>query len=240
MIFGTLSWYGEPVEFLDRCVRSLAGVVAHLLALDGRWQHFGDDLPARSPENEWETIREAAQAIGLPCTIVGPNTDAQTGEPVPWKSQVEKRAKMCDIAVALGAEWVFVIDGDEYVSRLMPGLRDALDVTDRDVALVEMIRPPLPGGQSYAGKIRRFYSCAQGLTIDKAHNGYRTCELKPRWLHGDSAYARLEKPADLSDYLTLTHVHAGRPADREEARRAYRSARRRLLFEEWMRPKVAA
>jgi hypothetical protein len=234
MIIGTLCWFNEPVAFLDRCVRSLGSVVDHLLAVDGRWKHCGDGLPARSPEQEYETIREAAIAIGLPCTIVGPNIDARTGEPVPWQSQVEKRARICDIAVALGADWVLVIDGDEWVMRA-GDFRAQLEETDRYVAYVDMIRTTgcRPGDRSQSGRVRRLFYTASGLTVDRAHNGYRTLEEPPRWLQGDSAYVKLEKALDLSKTIALGHAYGARGGEREALRMDFRMRRRDKLLERW-------
>jgi hypothetical protein len=69
-IVAALAWYREPPEFLDRLVRSLAGLVDVLVALDGAWALFPDAEP-HSTLAEGMALHEAGAldagvAVGAP------------------------------------------------------------------------------------------------------------------------------------------------------------------------------
>ncbi len=217
-----LCWFDEPVELLERCVRSLAWA-DDLVAVDGRWEHFGEvDAPALSSDAEAEAIERAAKEAGLQLLLIRQKTV--------WPAQVAKRDFMAQAALALGADWPFVIDADEYVAAVDPAsLRMALMTTDRDVATV-MHRRGAPAQQG-PRPIRRLYRASTCITVGPAHNGWRTAD--GRWLNGDTARVPLEEPLDLSSYLEIHHPLGERSRARQRTDELYCSARRRLHLEAW-------
>lgn len=216
-IVAALPWYDEPVAFLDRCVRSLAGVVDELVAVDGRWEHFADDEPVLSHWTQARAIASAADAIGLDHRVwMGPTV---------WKSQVAKRAALMELASEAG-DWILVIDADEYIARSQPGfIRPALRETELDVARVMLtdVRRSMPLRMA-----RRIFR--RGTTVERAHNGYN---LAGKWLHGDLARVRLEEALDLSKWLELHDDGGSRDALRIEKKQDYRTARARHRLETW-------
>jgi len=217
-----LCWFDEPVELLERCVRSLWWA-DDLVAVDGRWEHFGaDDAPALSSDAEAEAIERAAKEVGLQLLLIR--------QKAVWPSQVAKRDFMAQAAFALGADWPFVIDADEYVSNVELGmLRSALEATALDVATI-MHRRGAPAQQG-PRPIRRLYRASTRITVGPAHNGWRTAD--GRWLSGDTARVKLEEPLDLSAYLEIHHPFGERSGERERTDALYCSARRRLHLEAW-------
>ena len=216
-IVAALPWYDEPVAFLDRCVRSLAGVADELVAVDGRWEHYSDTEPVLSHWTQAQAIARAADAIALDHRVwMGPNV---------WGSQVAKRAALMELASEAG-DWILVIDADEYIANSLPGhLRPALQETELDVGLVGFTtlngsRPP--------SRIRRIFR--RGTTVKTAHNGYN---LGGRWLHGDSAHVRLEDAVDVSAYVSMHDDCGARDELRTEKKRDYRQARARHRLEAW-------
>lgn len=226
-IVACLSWYDEPTAFLYRCVRSLEGLADELIAVDGPWQHFPSSNGSRSPSEQYETINATRRACGIGGITLRPGR--------PWGSQVEKRNTLMEIASAAAGKdgWLFVIDGDEYVHWAdASDLRRQLDRTERDVALVSCVRTTGVERVNIPRPIRRIYRASTGVGVHRAHNGYRTAD--GRWLHGDPAYVRVERAFDASPLLTLHHEQMNRGDERNAARLAYRSARRREGIESWV------
>lgn len=216
-IAAVLPWYDEPEAHLDRCVRSLAGVADMLIAVDGRWQHFADDRPILSDWRQAHAIAHAADAVALDhYVLMGPKA---------WASQVEKR-NVCMALASEEADWVLVIDADEYVAEADPvELRRALELTEHDVATVlsrdlSQRKPPSP--------MRRIFR--RGTAVVTAHNGYN---LAGKWLHGDRAHVRLEEPVDVSPWLVLHDDYGSRDEERLMLKRDYRQARQRHRLEAW-------
>lgn len=219
-----LSWYAEPPKFLHRCVSSVAPIADRIVCYDGAWDLF-PGATAESSREEYAAIRDAAETVGLAYEIFTPDTE--------WASQVEKRAALMADAAQHG-DWLMVIDGDEYVADAKPyELRAHLDRTDLDVATVECVRTTGVEAVNIPGRIRRIYRAACGVTVDTAHNGYRTAD--GRWLHGDSAAVRLEPALDCSGFVRLHHERANRGDDRNRRALMYRSERLRLQAEDWRR-----
>lgn len=219
-IAAVLCWFQEPVEFLDRCVRSLQGVADHLVAVDGRFELYPvpDDT---SGVAEYDAIEAAAASAGIALTFLhkGPST------------QVEKRAFAYSSAV-LWAEpdWLFVIDGDEAVTHVDPAFRTLLAETDRDVGRVHcaringVVRPMVTERH-----VRRVFRGIPGLTVKQAHNGVVTPD--GRWLAGQRHLIKPEPPVELGKHLRITHYHSARPQDRNARRRVYYRERSRQRVE---------
>lgn len=218
-IAAVLPWYDEPTAHLDRCVRSLAGVVDILIAVDGRWEHFADDRPILSHWTQAHAIARAADAVALDhYVLMGPSV---------WASQVAKR----NACMALGseeAEWVFVLDADEYIAHTrgdMNYTRLQLRETELDVATVGC--HDLTRSRPFSA-IRRVFR--RGTTVVTAHNGYNRAG---KWLHGDVAHVQLEPALDLSDELCIHDDWGSRDEERLTLKRDYRQARQRHRLEAW-------
>ncbi len=146
-------------------------------------------------------------------------------EPASWRSQVEKRDELMQLAADKG-DWVLVIDGDEYLEPISgDALRLALAVTDLDVAhitLRTLNRPwpwrELPLMQTVA---RRIYRAGTRLA-GPAHNDY---EFAGRMLNGGTRDL-LAPSLDLSAVMTINHDNRARPQARDAAAQDYRRARR--------------
>ena len=224
-ITACLAWYMEPPAFLTRCVESLRGLADELVAYDGAWDLWPDARPFSS-DDEYTAIHEAAESIRLPYTIYEPDTT--------WASQVEKRAALMLEAGETGADWLLVIDGDEWIeTHHGAAVRAALESTPCDVATIMHKRVTGYDAVNTPGAIRRLYRANTGVTVDTAHNGYRTSD--GRWLHGDSAAVRLEPACDLSGMVLLHHEHNNRGVGRDRARQVYRQARLAQRTEAWHR-----
>lgn len=218
-LVAALAWYDEPVAFLDRCVRSLAGVVDELIALDGRYDLYDPGSPVNSHWSQAQAIGVAADGVALESRVYMGSTT--------WESQVAKRAHLMQLAADADADWVFVIDGDEYVAEAHPGhLRPALAETELDVAMVRCSRvdESIP-----TQSIRRIYRA--GTTVLHAHNGY---QFEGRWLHGDSARVELEPALDLARHLHLHNATGLRGFERNRRAIEYRTRRAREREEAWV------
>ena len=216
-IVAALPWYDEQPSWLDRCVRSLKWVVDELVAVDGRWELYDEDAPILSHWEQGVAINKAAYAVGLDCSVHVPGRV--------WPSQVAKRAATMALCADSGADWVLVIDADEYVAKMEHGWRAKLLDTELDVALVgcHALYEQMPDR-----RLRRFFRA--GTTVETAHNGYR---YQGRWLHGDSAKVHLADALDLSDHLLLHDDSGRRQPERELKAMDYRRARARQRVEVW-------
>lgn len=213
-IAAALAWYDELPEHLDRCVRSLAGVCDVLVAADGAWEPFPDAEAASEPE-QVEAIGEAGRAVDIDTAIIQ--------RPHVWASQAEKRTRLMQFcSLEEEADWILVIDADEFVTDCDPWLlRDALALTRRDVAQVAIEQP-----DTSRRAIRRIYRAHPELAVVGAHNGYCVQERDwTRWLNRDEFAGKVASALELSDALVLGHDQAGRTASRQRRSRLHYLAR---------------
>ena len=136
-IHALISWYDEPDEWLQRAILSIAPLVDHVIALDGRYRRFQPEAPASSPRSNREAIRQACHAAGVELTM----PEAQV-----WPTQCEKRTEMFRLAEQAGVvntaeqrngDWLLVIDADEYAIHLDAApLRHALETTRSHTCMV--------------------------------------------------------------------------------------------------------
>lgn len=217
-ICAALAWFDEPVEFLDRCVRSLEGAADELLALDGAWKYQPNAAMFSGAEQE-ETIWEAARAISLPLRVSIPHAM--------FESQVDKRIALMEMA-AERADWVFVIDGDEYVTYAES------ETLRRDLASTELLcgyvafknlnrGEVMPGTTPHSGLNRRLYKA--GTTVKTVHSGY---------MYEGLNLLVSEEALDLRHCLALEHDNVNRGRERNQAARDYRVARSQYRAEMWM------
>lgn len=212
MIVAALCWYDEPVELLDRCVRSLAGVADELVALDGRWRLYGEqDDPWMSPLEQTRTIDAAAREAGIVAHLVQPSGL--------WDSQVVKRDALMELATRRLGEWIFVIDGDEYVDRHdQAGLDRLLAETQFDVVEVEG-RHVGRHVRQHPRPMRRLFRTGRGVRVQNWHNGYRASD--GAWLHGPGRTVKREQAADAGEFIGIVNDRDGRGRRREIARQTY-------------------
>ena len=227
MIVAALAWYAETAESLERCARSLGGFCDTLVAIGGRWDGFpavdGDDPAAQA-----RAIERGADEAGIFCDVTW---TAET-----FASQVEKRAELMAAARSVG-DFVFVIDGDEYiVDAHTDEVIGLLERTEADAAQVAGIRVPL-SASSARRPWRRMYRSSTGVTVETAHNGYRAAD--GRWLYGDPAHVTLEPVLDLSAHVLIAHDIAARSGERKIARKSYLRDRRDRQTERWPERVVA-
>lgn len=217
-ICAALAWFDEPVDFLERCVRSLEGVVDELLALDGAWKHQPGAAPRSTPDEE-ETIWRAARLAKIPTRVVVPDEV--------FESQVAKRQELMRLAAEF-ADWVLVIDGDEYVSEADPrALHTALSETALLCGYVKFRNlnrgETMPGTTPFSGLNRRLY-CA-GTTVTTVHSGY---------VYEGRNLLVSEEALDLRECLTMEHDNVNRGPHRNQRARLYRHARSVHAVENWM------
>lgn len=219
IITAALCWYEEREETLDRCVRSLAGLVDRVVAVDGAWKLFPGGQPGGSGHEQQRAIREAADSAGIGCEIWSPL--------FVYESQVAKRAHMMQLA-GDGSDWVFVVDADEYVAfSAGEAARAVLAETDCVTATVTVRNlhrgETMPGYHPQGGLLRRFYRA--GTTVTVVHSGYA---------YEGRQLLRGEPELDLRDFVVIEHDNHNRGADRNAADRGYREARQREGVEVWV------
>ncbi len=217
-VCAALAWFDEPVEFLDRCIRSLGDVVDEVVALDGAWKHQ-PNADAHSGPDQAYAIRIAALEAGLPVRVIVP--------PEVFASQVHKRVELMALA-SEDADWVLVIDGDEYVTYC------EFDTLHRELAATELLcgyvafknlnrGETMPGTTAHSGLNRRIYKA--GTTVKTVHSGY---------MYEGRNLLVSEDALDLRHCLAIEHDNVNRGPWRNKASRDYRAARAMHGVENWM------
>jgi hypothetical protein len=128
-IIALLAWYDEPLCDLRRAVESCAGLVDHIVAIDGRYRHFNPDGLTASGHVPREVIGVAADRLRIAHTIVTPSE--------PWESEGAKRTALFRVAEAVGevgTDWVIPLDADEeFVCPDPAAVRTALALSTHPV-----------------------------------------------------------------------------------------------------------
>lgn len=226
-IAACVAWYDEPLESLERCIRSLPLAADVLVISDGRWRDFHDEGPTSSPREQRDLVwRAATEAFPQRALIY------ERGRRAPWPSQVAKRAHMYAVGASV-AEWVLVIDADEHLERCdRTQLVSYLGETKSLAATVGMRTVYGPAAPEGVWPTPRLFSTKHGLTVEHSHNGIRTSD--GRFLTGDPKYVTIEPQSDVSDLLRFYHSQgAERPHEREMRDRRYRRRRRETGTEGW-------
>ena len=218
-ICAALAWADETPEFLTRCVRSLEGVVDELMACDGAWNLYEGEAFS-GPEQE-EAIWDAARSVGIESRVFVPHGI--------WESQVAKRATLMEMA-GQHADWVFVIDADEYVVYSEPEtIRRALADTEALCAFVAWKNlnrgeQHMPGTNPKSGLNHRLFRA--GTTVRTVHSGY--------FYEGCNVLIECES-LDLRHCLAVEHDNINRGAERNERARSYRRLRHTTGVETWVK-----
>jgi hypothetical protein len=219
-ITACLAYFDEPEAFLDRLVGSLAGVADELVALDGRWEGF-PGRETHSPVEQAAALVRAGHQYGVAVLVYG------AARIVPWESQVEKRSHLMRLGALTDAHWLLVVDADEVVTGCdRAGLDEALAATSLDVATVlcDNQAGTVDDGRPNGPKpVRRLFRADAGVTVERAHNGYRTVD--GRWLLGDTAHVPLDRALDCTAFLQTRHERFARGDERNARALAYRRHR---------------
>lgn len=126
-ITALLSWYDEPVELLEKCVRSLRGFCDRLIAVDGAYE-FTPTHEQRSPIEQGDIIWDAAVKVGLEVEVF----EAWCV----WKGQIAKRQYLFDMAI--DADWVLIHDADHQLRGDPQRFRGFLAGLPDDVVAVDV------------------------------------------------------------------------------------------------------
>jgi hypothetical protein len=205
-IIAVLSWYDEPVDWLRECVAS-ARFCDHLIAVDGPYAAFPHDTPS-SPPDQIEEVRR-----GWPgCTV--------HVQPEPWVGEVAKRDYMFRLAVAQGADWVFVIDADEVVTDVPCDLRNRLAETPDHVAEATLMYEMTPGWPLTPSQVRRLFRVLPGIGYQGAHSRV-TAMVDGRQVFLTDPDLSVCEPAERIDGLRMRHRSHERSQDRQSRKADY-------------------
>lgn len=250
-LIACLCWYNESPSWLSACVASLARIgVDHVVAVDGAYSTFPDGRP-RSNFAEAQAILMAADAVGIGCTLVQPQTLWYGGEP-------EKRTAMFRAASSLGTigeDWLFCIDADEAITKGTERVKEQLAGTDAIVAygIIEQwwddvqvdetraeIARHFPHPTVFGEKQTRFFRIIENLRCDTTHYTYvGEWDGESYTLRGDSAGKELGyKQAEIftpDTRVVLEHRDPLRDKTRKLDKAAYYEKRDRMGLEDWQR-----
>lgn len=212
-IVALLSWFDEPVEFLQRCIAgaAMAGCT-DLVAVDGRYDLF----PSRfsfSPGEQHDAIRAACAEHGLGWHVTLPDR--------PWPSEAAKRTAMFKAAdeIAGPDDWHLILDADDHIiepfdlAKLLPWTRHDVG----EVTLAHQYRPDGPSDFDDTMVIRKLFRAGQGIHVVDNHYSWRTAD--GRWLWHNRA--ELQEPALNVRALRIQHLTRHRPTARREAAKRY-------------------
>jgi hypothetical protein len=132
---------------------------------------------------------------------------------------------------ATEGDWTLVIDADEHIEASDPAaLRDALAETDVDVVEVRSRQVGVRLRSPSVRPVRRLYRAAAGVTVERAHFGYRAAD--GRWLNGDRRHVDPVPALDSTGFLTITNDLDARTLARARSAELYYRRRARAR-EEW-------
>jgi hypothetical protein len=159
-----LVWYDEPVDHLAGCVASLKRAsVTHLVAVDGAFMLYPSALRRPvSPPEQAAVIADVARQSGIALTLHVPS--------IPWMgNEVEKRSVMFELAGLTGAEWLLLVDADEYVHAAPYDLLEVLAGVSEPCATVAFTDREGADGRT---SIVRLFRNQPGLRVVGTHYGY--------------------------------------------------------------------
>lgn len=236
-ICALVPWYDEAPSWLAGAVASLAKVgVDHLVAIDGCYALFPGALERpRSFADQATTIIDAAEGLGIGCTVVRPR-EAFIGNEVEKRNLLFAHGRLvCDVG-----DWFYCFDSDERVLSAPDDLHWQLENTLRNVAEVRVITPVEPyetvarakGAPTVGAPHERAtgYRCIfrnmPGLSVELAHYivGYDAADGERSYLRGRSDMFDMEEALDLPGFL-VEHRTYFRERNRSAAAKAYYQVR---------------
>lgn len=234
-IIGVLSWYEESPSWLAALVASCAGLVDHLVAVDGAYALTPGSLRRpRSGREQADVIYATATELGMGCSIHAPAQAFLGGE-------VEKRTfafRAANLVAEPGIDWLLVLDGDEVVSEKPLDIAHRLGETQHDVATCTLwqrhVEQPLPGEngitypeEMYGGDafFRKLFRADPTLRVEGAHYVYAIGPTDaPRYLWGHELLHEIEEAEDLHE-LKIEHRNQWRSGARQKLQRSYYALR---------------
>lgn len=132
-VVALISWWEEAPSWLAATVSSAAKLCDHVVAVDGAYSLMPGGT-ARSEAMQAETILRTCDALDMGCTVVRPKD-------VWFGNEVEKRTfcfAECRNVVTPGEDWIIVLDGDDVLTHVPDDTKTKLQLTDRDVAEVQL------------------------------------------------------------------------------------------------------
>jgi hypothetical protein len=207
-IIAVLSWYDEPVDWLRECVAS-ARFCDHLIAVDGPYAAFSGALEKpSSPPDQFDAIR----GVWPGCTL--------RSRSAPWDGEIAKRDYMFRLAVAEGADWVFVIDADEVVTDVPGDLRELLASTQPHVAEATLMYEATPGWSLVPSQVRRLFRVLPGLGYAGAHSRV-VAEVDGRSVSLADPNLSACEPAEAISGLRMRHRNHERSLERQSRKADY-------------------
>lgn len=187
IVTAMLAWWNEQPEDLDRCVRSLASVADRVVAVDGAYRRY-PGATVKSPPEQAEAIRAAAEAVGLEAVIHVPKRL--------WKGQVEKRDFLIRQA-SIDSDWLAGVDADFLIVGDRRRVRHDLETYERDVDVVRVVLETPVGRGEYASKWHRkieewysyefhhFFRVLPGMGFERLHWQIKAVkDGEPVWMLG--------------------------------------------------------
>lgn len=231
-----VSWFDETPEMLSACISSLAGVVDHVIAVDGAYFLYPEGRASSDPAQA-RIIAEICRGMRIGYTIHIPGSV--------WAgNEVQKRNHAIRLAELVTREdgWYFVHDADCVVTEIAPNWFEVLESDElkefaainiackevRDIPGYDV--PPTDG----FSPIRLVYRALPGATYGPTHWCISAKESDeenaPRvYLWGDSA----QEPVEAYDgtYLLKIEHRKDRPNYRDVSARQYYVRRERFGIE---------
>jgi len=129
IVTAALAWYDEPLEELDRLIRSLPVVADRLVALDGGYERY-PGAAAASPKEQAAFIRATARDVGIKAKVETPRRI--------WKGQVEKRSRLLELA-SVGTDWIVGCDADHVFHGIRYSVRHEIEALEQEELPVDAI-----------------------------------------------------------------------------------------------------
>lgn len=234
-VTGILIFYDEPIDTLVAMVSSLAGVVDHLVAIDGAYMHFPDGEAASDPK-QMRIIYDICRGSRIGLTAHVP-TQVWAGNEVMKRNYSLKLAE----PVTNPNGWYLVLDADCVVTHVAEDWFEkvAQASAEQYAAITVGVKEcrPLPPGTIQPDDIwsphRLMYRAIRGLEYGPAH---WELHAPPEtegvnwdciWCHRHDGQV---DAWDASHYLHVEH-RFDRPLERKIASQKYYNIRERFSLE---------
>jgi hypothetical protein len=257
-LHAVLCWWDESPTWLASCVSSLSRIgVSHIIAVDGRYQHFAPGSPPASNIEQSEVIIGTAAACGMGVTLHRP-TEARMME----AGKRELSHRIVELTATPHDDWFIVIDGDEYISDVSCDLSAFLAGQPEDVYTVGLrvantldpnaepgadndvtdktadIYRNLPVDPTYTSMQSRVWRVLDDMRVGPAHHAYtgsnRVGERiyqRPDIVGGAQSNARTDHDVVTTSDVTIMHRKNWRTNIRRTAKTEYYQLRDELGLE---------